>query len=67
MARTQVVIDERLIDEAVRVTGAKTKGEAIDIALRALVARDSAQRALRRLRGKLPWQGDIEAWRRQRQ
>lgn len=34
MARTNVVVDDRLIDEAVRLTGAKSKREAIDIALR---------------------------------
>ena len=63
MARTNVVLDDRLIDEALRLTGAASKREAIDIALRALVARESAQRALRKLRGKLAWEGDVAAWR----
>ena len=66
MARTNVEIDDQLINEAVRVTGARSKREAIDIALRALVARESVQRALRRLRGKAEWEGDLPEWRRGR-
>ena len=66
MGRTNIVIDERLIRKAMKITGAKTKREAIDIALRRLVDRASAHHALLRLRGKLTWNGDIDAWRRSR-
>jgi hypothetical protein len=34
--------------------------------LREMVARGSVYRALRKLRGKLPWEGDLRAWRRGR-
>ncbi len=66
MGRTNVVIDDRLIRQAMKVTGAKTKREAIDIALRRLVDRESVHQALRRLRGRVPWEGDVAAWRKAR-
>jgi len=66
MGRTNIVLDERLVEQAMKLTGAKTKRQVVDLALRKLVARGSAYRALRRLKGKLAWQGDIEAWRRSR-
>lgn len=37
--RTNVVVDDKLVREAMRLTGAKTRREAVDIALRNLVAR----------------------------
>jgi Arc/MetJ family transcription regulator len=49
-----------------QVSGAKTKREAVDRALRELVARASVYQALRRLKGKMPWEGDVNAWRRRR-
>lgn len=58
MGRTNIVLDEPLIRRAMKLTGARTKREAVDIALRAIVAQSSAQLALLRLRGKLPWDGD---------
>jgi len=66
VGRTNIVLDDGLIEQAMKVTGAKTKREAVDRALRELVARASVYRALRRLRGKLPWDGDVDAWRRRR-
>jgi len=64
MGRTNIEIDEELVQEAMRLTGARTKREAVDIALRRLVDKGSLYRAARRLRGKLPWKGDVDAWRR---
>ena len=49
-----------------QVSGAKTKREAVDRALREMVARGSVYRALRKLKGKMPWDCDVDAWRRQR-
>ncbi len=66
MARTTVEIDEDLLRRAMSITGARTKREAIDIALRALVDRSEVYSALRRLRGKFAWQGDVDGWRRSR-
>lgn len=66
MGRTNIVLDDGLIKQAMQVSGAKTKREAVDRALREMVARRSMYRALRKLRGKLPWEGDVGAWRRGR-
>ena len=67
MARTNIVLDDDLIKRAMQVSGAKTKRQAVDRALRELVARGSVYRALRKLKGKMPWDGDVDAWRRRRQ
>ena len=60
--RTNVEIDDRLIDQAMELSGARTKREAVDTALRTLV-RLKSQEQIRRLRG-LGWEGDLEAMRR---
>lgn len=49
--RTNIVLDEELVRKAMRITGARSKREVVDIALRELVAR-SAQHALRDLVGE---------------
>jgi len=63
MARTNIEIDDELIEKAMRLTGAHTKREVVDIALRRLVQKGNLYRALRRLQGKLEWEGDIAAGR----
>ena len=60
--RTNIVIDDKLIKEAQRLSGAKTKREAVEKGLVTLV-RLGRQRAIRRFRGKLDWQGDLDAMR----
>jgi Arc/MetJ family transcription regulator len=60
--RTNIVIDDKLMRDALRTTGLKTKREAVDQALRTLV-RLRRQAEIRRLRGKLDWQGDLNAMR----
>lgn len=66
MGRTNIVLDEGLVRQAMQLSGAKTKRQAVDLALRELVARRTVYRALRRLKGKLPWEGDVGALRRAR-
>lgn len=57
--RTNIDIDDEVLREAQRLTGASTKREAVDIALRDLVARH--QRAgILGLRGKVRWVGDLD-------
>ncbi len=63
MARTNIDIDEKLIQKAIKLTGARSKREAVEVALRRLVEKGTIYRALRRLRGKLTWEGDLEKWR----
>ena len=63
MARTNIDIDDHLVEQAMRLTGARTKRQAVNIALRRLVEKGSLYRSLRRLRGKLAWEGNLNAWR----
>ena len=63
MGRTNIELDDDLVEQAMDLTGARTKREVVDIALRRLVDKGSLYRSIRDLRGKLAWQGDIEAWR----
>jgi Arc/MetJ family transcription regulator len=60
--RTNIVIDDKLMRDALRATGLKTKREAVEQGLRTLL-RLSKQSQIRRFRGKLKWQGDLNAMR----
>jgi Arc/MetJ family transcription regulator len=60
--RTNIVIDDKLMKETLRLTGLKTKREAVELGLRTVV-RLRKQQQIRRLRGKLAWQGDLDAMR----
>jgi len=60
--RTNIVIDEKLMKETLRLTGLKTKREAVELGLRTVV-RLRKQQEIRRFRGKLTWQGDLDAMR----
>ncbi len=48
--------------ETLRATGVKTKREAVELGLRTLL-RLSKQAEIRRLRGKIDWQGNLDAMR----
>jgi len=61
--RTNIVIDDELMREVLKLTGLKTKREAVEAGLKALL-RMEQQARLRDYRGKLPWDGDLEAMRR---
>lgn len=60
--RTNIVIDDQLMKETLRATGLKTKREAVELGLRTLL-RMSKQTEVQRLRGKLHWEGDLDAMR----
>ena len=60
--RTNIVIDDKLMRDALRATGMKTKRAAVESGLRTLL-RLSRQAKIRRLRGKVDWQGDLNAMR----
>ena len=60
--RTNIVIDDKLMKDALRATGAKTKREAVELGLRTLL-RLQQQEEIRRFRGKLNWQGDLDVMR----
>ncbi len=60
--RTNIVIDDKLMQNTLRATGLKTKREAVELGLRTLL-RLHKQREVRRWRGKLEWQGDLDRMR----
>ncbi|PZO57995.1 MAG: DUF2191 domain-containing protein [Phormidesmis priestleyi] len=56
--RTNIVIDDSLIAEALALTGLKTKREAVELALKTLVEL-RRQKNIRQFRGQLKWEGDL--------
>ena len=60
--RTNIVIDDKLMEDALRATGLKTKREAVELGLLTLL-RLQKQQTIRRFKGKLNWQGDLNAMR----
>jgi Arc/MetJ family transcription regulator len=63
--RTNIDIDDRLMRQAMRHSGTRTKKATVEAALRLLVE-THAQTAIRRLRGKVRWEGDLDESRRGR-
>ena len=60
--RTNIVIDDKLMQATLRATGLRTKREAVELGLRTLL-RLRQQEQIKRFRGKLHWQGDLDAMR----
>jgi Arc/MetJ family transcription regulator len=63
--RTNIEIDDQLVDQAMRSSGARTKRAVVEAGLRLLVKTHS-QSAIRKLRGKVQWEGDLNESRRGR-
>ena len=63
--RTNIEIDDELMSEVQRLTGLKTKREAVDFALREVAARNRRLGILD-LRGRVHWEGDLATSRRGR-
>lgn len=61
--RTNIVIDDQLMKEAMELSGLKTKREVVEQALRTFV-RLKKQGEIKHYFGKLPWVGDLDAMRR---
>jgi Arc/MetJ family transcription regulator len=61
--RTNIVIDDKLMAEALKASGARTKREVVELGLRTLLQLGKQAEA-KRLRGKIQWQGDLDAMRR---
>jgi Arc/MetJ family transcription regulator len=57
--RTNIEIDDKLMKEAMRSANTKTKRETVETALRMLV-RLKRQEGIRRLRGKIKWEGNLD-------
>lgn len=60
--RTNIVIDDKLMSAPLKISGLNTKKEVVEEALRLLV-KVKNQSKLRKLRGKLKWEGDLNEMR----
>lgn len=60
--RTNIVIDDQLMDQAINLSGLETKKAVVEQALK-LYIQLLQQAALRELRGKLCWEGDLNQMR----
>ncbi len=66
MKRTNIVLDEKLIDECMKATGIRTQKALIDYALRELLRHEKQARLLE-LKGRIDWDGDLGEWRKGRE
>lgn len=57
--RTNIVIDDKLMQQVLKQTGLKTKREAVEQGLKTLL-KLKQQEAIRRYRGKLHWEGNLD-------
>lgn len=62
LMRTNIVIDDDLLAQALEATGAKSKREVVELGL-AMLVKLSRQERIKSFRGKLRWQGDLDAMR----
>ena len=60
--RTNIVIDDQLMTDALQVTGLKTKKEVVELGLKTLI-RLKQQEKIKAFKGKLKWDGDLEEMR----
>ena len=65
MARTNIDLDDRLVEEGLRVFKCKTKKALIHLALKELLKTEKRKEILK-FRGRLKWEGDLEEMRRTR-
>ena len=57
--RTNIIIDDDLMEQALGVSGFKTKKETVEEALKLLI-KIKKQSQIRNFRGKLNWEGNLE-------
>lgn len=65
MGRTNVVLDDQLVEEAKKISGEKTSRGIIDLALREYIA-GKKRKGILAWEGKLRWEGDLDRLRRPR-
>ena len=64
--RTNIEIDDKVVAELMALTGARTKRQVVDDALRAQLDWIKAATGILSLQGKVEWEGDLDALRRGR-
>jgi Arc/MetJ family transcription regulator len=57
--RTNIVIDDKLMSDALKLTGSKTKREVVEMGLKTLI-KLKKQENIKRFKGKLKWDGDLD-------
>lgn len=62
--RTNIVIDDDLMAQALKATGLSTKKQVVEQGLKLLVKQDK-QQSVRALRGHVQWQGNLDEMRSQ--
>ena len=60
--RTNIVIDDKLMENALKTTGLPTKRAVVEQGLKLLIKRNE-QQDIRKLRGKVKWEGDLDEMR----
>ena len=60
--RTNIIIDDQLMADALKATGLKTKQEAVELGLKTLI-RLKQQEKIKAFKGKLKWEGNLEEMR----
>ena len=65
MARTNIELDDRLINEGLKVFKCKSKRELVDLALKELL-KSAKRKEILKLRGQVQWEGDLDELRRSR-
>lgn len=60
--RTNIEIDDNLMADALAMTGVRTKKEAVELGLKALIIMKKQER-IKQFKGKLRWEGDLDAMR----
>jgi Arc/MetJ family transcription regulator len=63
--RTNIVIDDKLMADTLKATGLQTKREVVELGLKTLL-RLRQQSEIKKLRGKITWDGDLDAMRREK-
>lgn len=63
--RTNIVIDDELMDQVLKTTGIRTKREAVEMGLRSLLQLKK-QEDIKDFRGKFTWEGDLGEMRKTR-
>ncbi|MCG8006150.1 MAG: type II toxin-antitoxin system VapB family antitoxin [Candidatus Thiodiazotropha lotti] len=57
--RTNIDIDDKLMDDVLKATGLRTKKDAVELGLKTLI-RLKKQENIRNFRDKLKWVGDLD-------
>lgn len=60
--RTNIVIDDDLMAQALKATGLTTKKDVVEQGLKLLIKRQK-QQSIRSLRGSVKWEGDLDVMR----